>query len=409
MLRVSILAVGSEILDGRVPDTNSSFIASRLADLGVKPGQFLVCDDIIPEIVEALRYLQKYSDFIIVTGGLGPTTDDVTREALASFGAGKLCFREEEYESLRRFFERRNRPLNESHRCQAMVPDGAELITNPVGTASGFFMNLEGLTLVALPGVPAELMPMYTASVEPVIKEKLGCASLNTHLFRVTGLAESEVGDRVERLGLSGDIFVSYRAAFPEIQVKLKTSSDRNCLNEAVSRVREAIGARHIFSEERDRGLEDVICELFTGAGKTLAAAESCTGGMLGKMLTSVSGSSAYFAGGVVTYSNEAKVNLLGVDSSAIEACGAVSDEVARRMAKGASERLGTDYGVSITGVAGPAGGTEAKPVGTFFVGLSTPAEIFAQKFFFPSDRERIRRYACFMTMNMLRKSLLQP
>ena len=407
MPRISILAIGSELLDGRTQDTNSSFMAARLAEFGIKPGQFLVCDDVAGEIVGALRYLGSLSDFIIVTGGLGPTTDDVTREAVAEYSGRPLVFSTEEHEFLRAYFEKRNRTLGENHRRQALLPEGAERIPNPVGTASGFILRSSGIVLTVLPGVPAELERMFVDTVENLISEHCGGEILRTTLFRIFGLPESEVGDRIEALHIPEDVFVSYRAMFPEIQVKLKTAGDQHYLDEVAERVRGGVGGERIFSSDLKKDFEVTLRDMFISHGRTAAAAESCTGGMLGQILTGVPGASEYYLGGIVTYSNESKCALLGVDPNLLAAHGAVSGEVASAMAQGAKRAFGSDFAVSITGIAGPEGGSDEKPVGTFFTGLAAPDGVTFRKWFFPYGRERIRRYACFVAMDALRSAVM--
>lgn len=408
MFRVSILAIGSEILDGRVQDTNSSFIASRLSDLGIKPARFCVCDDDENEICACLDELAGVSDFIIVTGGLGPTTDDVTREAVAAFSGSGLSFCAEEFARLEAFFARRNRPLTANHNRQARVPDGSVLILNPVGTASGFFLEApqKKVMLAVLPGVPKELYPMFERDVVPMML-KLASEQGRVHVraFRVFGLGESQVGERIEDIKLPGDIVVSYRAMFPEVQVKLKAESEE-ILDKWRERVREAIGGEHIFSEDLSVSLEQTVHDLLIRLKRTISVAESCTGGMLGMMLTSMSGSSAYFRGGVLAYSNDLKTNLLGVDSETLMRVGAVSAETAEQMAVGVRLRLGSDMGISITGIAGPDGGSDEKPVGTVFIGLATDSGVVTGKIFFPSDRERVRRHAAYTALDMMRKAL---
>ena len=404
--RLSILAIGSEILDGRVLDTNSNFVAQHLAEHGIRPGQFLVCDDVIDEIVSALEYLRRESDFIIVSGGLGPTTDDITREAVAQYCRVPLEFSSEEFEWLKAFFAKRGRPLTSGHDRQAMLPQGAQRFPNPVGTASAFLVRTaDGDTIVCMPGPPKEFHAVFRESIERCILDHFGTRELHSHMFRVFGLPEAAVGDRIEALALSADIFVSYRAAFPEVQVKLKSTQPELLSAACLERVREALGAAHIFSEDAAAGMPEMLQRLFIEKGLSLCVAESCTGGMLGELLTAVPGSSAYFKGGVLSYSNAIKEALLDVPAATLEAFGAVSEETAVAMARGARARCGADFAASITGVAGPEGGSAEKPVGTFFVGIAGPSGAHATKYFMPFDRERVRRYACFRAMLDVREA----
>ena len=408
MSAVSFLAIGSEILDGRIQDTNSAFMTSRLIEHGIGPRKILVCDDRIPEIVDSLKYLRTFSDIIVVGGGLGPTTDDVTRESIAEFSGKKLIFHENEFELLKQFFEKRQRALSENHKRQAMIPEGAKLIKNHVGTASGFIVELEdGAKIICLPGVPAELMSMFEATVEPLIVSHFKTRSqIKKRVFRIFGLMESEVGSRIESLSLPEGIVASYRANFPEIQVKLKSEGSEEELKEVASEVKAVIGEEFIFSQSLEWGIERVVHDLLLRSAKRVGTAESCTAGMLGMFLTNTPGSSTYYVGGVNSYSSQVKIHVLGVSQKTIQDYGEVSESTAKEMALGIRKLLNSDIGLSITGIAGPSGGTPKKPVGTVWIGLATGSECFGVKMFFPSDRERIRRFSTYFALDVLRRHL---
>lgn len=404
---LAVLITGAEVLDGRVLDTNSQYIAQQLSLYDLQPSVMLKVGDDIDDICRALEFLD--AEMIIVSGGLGPTTDDLTRDAIARFAGVELVRHEESAQRLEEYARSRKRTLSVNNMRQAFVPAGSEVLANTRGTAPGFLVrrnDVRGEQLIfALPGVPAELRAMLATYVLPQVTARLGATALFRHSFRIFGLPEAEVGLRIERIGLPPQILVSYRAAMPEIHVVLKSAIT---LDEAhIEAVRRAIGLDNIVSEDIERGLEQVVHELALRQKVTVAVAESCTGGLLGSFLSSQPGSSAYLQGGVISYSNEVKQKLLRVERASLEAHGAVSEQVAIEMATGARICTGAQIGLSITGVAGPDGGSEAKPVGTFYIGIATPQGTQAFRFFFPSFRARVRTFAAYSALDVLRRALL--
>jgi nicotinamide-nucleotide amidase len=412
---ISVLVTGSELLDGRANETNSHLIIQALAECGLAVEHVLSCDDQIQNIKSSLDFLRRCSDTVIVSGGLGPTSDDLTREAISEISSKELVLNRACLEHMEAFFmKRRGRAMDPSNQKQALFPAGCRIIPNPAGTAAGFAIEIDAAQrrclVIALPGVPSELRIMVSESVLPALKQKYQIAEsqvYNRRVLRIFSVPESTVGSRLSAIKPPQQVSVSYRAHFPEIQVMLKAlpaeypALELKALSE---RARQAIGNDHVFSESLELDLCQVLHQIFVEQAITIAIAESCTGGLLGSMLTYQPGSSKYFLGGAITYSNESKVKSLGVTPRALEQHGAVSFEVARQMAQGVRQSLGARLGLSITGVAGPEGGSAEKPVGTFFVGLSDPHQTAAYHCFFNSSRDKVRTFAAWTALDIVRR-----
>jgi nicotinamide-nucleotide amidase len=406
---IGFLAIGSELLDGRVHESNALFAARALADFGVGLAGVTLCDDAESEITDALDHLINYSSIIIVSGGLGPTTDDLTREALAHYCGVTLFEDAGSLEYIKSIFEKRQRSFNPTNAKQASFPVGATIIINPVGTAPGFSIVTEKpgrkVILIALPGVPKEYTTMFSESVQPLILSSLGITHIPPRkLIRVFGLPESEIGGRVEALKLSSELSISYRAHFPEIQVKIGHERDTELVAESMKRIEAALGSDRIFARSLDVRFEDYALDIVLQKNLTIGLAESCTGGAIGHLITNVPGASKVFLGSIVSYANQAKKALLGVSSASLDSVGAVSEEIASEMALGARQRFGSDIALSITGIAGPDGGSEDKPVGTYFIGLATSDGCQVFKLFFLSSRENFKRFVSWVALDILRR-----
>jgi len=406
-LSVSILATGSELLDGRVVDTNSNFVAKELAERGLKLRRVLTVDDDLSELVAGLRELSATSELIITSGGLGPTTDDLTRDAVAAFFGVTLTENPEGRKHLEDFYRKRNRPIDHTNLKQALLPTGSSMIPNEVGTAPGFIASRPGgPTVCSLSGVPKEFKSMFFASVWPLIESRTqGAVEFHRVTFKTFGLPESTVGKIVEGARLPGEITVSYRAAFPEVHVVLKAVKSF-ALTDHAETVRKVIGAPPIFTEDASATFAQVVHDALLARGLTLATAESCTGGLISEMLTRTPGSSATFKGGIVAYDNSVKKDLLNVPAETIASHGAVSAETVRAMAASVRERCGTDIGVSVSGIAGPDGGTPEKPVGTFYIGVAAPTESFEIRALYLGERQSVRTYAAYVALDLVRRLL---
>lgn len=418
---VELINTGSELLLGRTLNTHQQWLGRRLADLGYVVSRQVCVPDTGPAIGQAVRESLARADLILVTGGLGPTSDDLTRELIAQLLGRPLREDPAIVAQLQHFFASRNRPMPERNRVQAMVPEGATVLPNPHGTAPGLCMELrpnpfrEGGSptwLVMLPGPPRELRPMFSEVVAPLIRRVLPLqGDYVCHTLRTTGLGESVLAARVTRplqpLVEQG-LEVGYCAHPGRVDVRLAARGEAaaRLVRAGEGVVREELGA-YLFGEG-DEELEAVIIRRLTEREETLAVAESCTGGCIAHRLTNVPGASAVFLAGLVTYSNEAKQKFLGVSAEALAEHGAVSEAVARAMAEGVRQQNRATYGLSVTGIAGPSGGTLTKPVGTVFVALAGPSATRVEKNFNPCDRETFKDVTAQQALDLLRRQLIQ-
>ena len=408
-----ILAVGTEVLLGDLVDTNTAWLSARLAALGVSVYRHVTVGDNKQRIVAALLEASSRADLVITTGGLGPTSDDLTNECLG-LAAGRQMV---EYPEARRhvdeMFARFGREPTSSNYKQALFPEGSRLIPNPLGTAMGALLELDGALVATFPGVPIEMKRMFEETLEPFIKQRTEGSIVSRTLW-FTGIGESALAEKVQDLLDASDPTVAPLAG--QGKVRLRVTARAASHEEAEKRIEPVAEEilnrlkKYYFGED-DETLEGVVGRLLTEKGATLALAESCTGGLLAKRLTDRAGSSAYFVEGLVTYSNEAKERLLGVPHELLVEHGAVSEPVACAMAEGVREDADTDYGLSITGVAGPDGGTEEKPVGLVFVGLSDVSGTVAEKLDLSAwarSREAIRERSANRAFDLLRRRILE-
>lgn len=412
-MRVEILATGDEIRSGALVDSNSAYIAERLEDNGFQVVRHTSVGDDLAALTATLREIGGRADVAVVTGGLGPTVDDRSAEAAATAADLSLAFNPTAWENVKRFFRTFNRPMTESNRKQALLPDGCDVLFNAVGTAPGFALTIERCRFYFLPGVPYEMKRMLAEQVMPDLTARLGDAALHSRVRTITtfGLPESLAGEKVAGVeDAFPGLILGLRANFPQIQIKLYgRSADaaqlERSLDAAVRWAAERLGPAVI--SVHGHPMEAVVGRRLVDKGATLALAESCTGGLIANWLTNVAGSSDYFLFSAVTYANSAKIDVLGVNAETLEAHGAVSEETAREMAEGARRVAGATYGLATSGIAGPDGGTEEKPVGTVCVGLAGPDGSFARRFNFTFGRRLMNKKIFAMAaLDLLRKEL---
>jgi nicotinamide-nucleotide amidase len=410
-MKAAIVAVGSELLDPLRRETNGAYLTGRLREIGVDVFERTLVADDGAWLEGAFREALSRADVVISTGGLGPTEDDLTRDA-ASRAVGRPLRRDEGIlEWLRARFARFNRVMAPVNEKQADVIEGATVLPNARGTAPGQWLEWQGRLLFLLPGPPGEMKPMFDDQVLPLLRERAGGRVLRTRVLRIASMGESDVEQVVAPLYKT---FENPRTTIlgGAGQTELHLTAEAGSESEAEARLEElASGLRallpgRIFSEDGSE-LAEVVAALLRERRLTLALAESCTGGLVAARLTSVPGSSEFLDRGYVTYSNQAKVDLLGVDPKLIEAHGAVSEEVARAMAEGARRAARTDLGVGITGIAGPGGATPDKPVGLVFLALAGTVGDRVRRVQFPGDRERVRGQAAQAALEMIRRAVL--
>jgi nicotinamide-nucleotide amidase len=406
-MKAEIIAVGSELLTPDRLDTNSLFLTEELNGIGIEVVRKTVVGDNRDLLAEAFRGALNRVPLIIASGGLGPTEDDLTRETLADLLGRKLRRNDDILRHIEGRFRSLGREMPAVNVRQAMVPEGAEILENPRGTAPGLWLEDSGRTIALLPGPPRELKPLFREQVLPRLQRRVSGVRLYHREIRVTGLGESHVEQRILPIySRYPEVTTTILAAPGETQIHLRVWTDdaqhaKKTLDEIVQGFEIALTDR-IFSED-GRSLEEVVAHELTLNNATIAAAESCTGGLLAQRLTSIAGSSSYFLGGVVCYSNELKTAWADVPPEMILAKGAVSPEVAVALAEGIRRRVGSTLGVGITGVAGPGGGSEEKPVGTVHVALSYAGGVKERGMRFPGDRESIRWQASQVALDLVR------
>ncbi|MGA7921560.1 MAG: competence/damage-inducible protein A [Candidatus Acidiferrales bacterium] len=412
-MNAEIIAVGSELLTPYRMDTNSLWLTDHLNRLGVRVIHKSVVGDSPSEMFSTFRQALDRADVIVASGGLGPTDDDRTRETVAELLGRKLHRDEEILRGIQERFRSFARTMPEINVRQAMVPEGATVLRNPRGTAPGLWLEANGHILVLLPGVPNELKHMFEEEVGPRLAKLGQDERLFTRDLRVTGLGESDVETRVRPLyELYPDTETTILASPTGTQLHPRTWSRdpvkaKKLLDEITKRMALALG-ENLYSTHGE-ALEEVVARVLTENRATIAVAESCTGGMLAERLTNVPGSSSYFLGGVICYSNDLKSSLVSVPQPLIEAKGAVSSEVALALADGIRKRTGATLGVGVTGIAGPGGGTPAKPVGLVHIGLADEHGARERAYRFPGDRQRIRQHAAQSALDAVRRYFLFP
>jgi nicotinamide-nucleotide amidase len=413
MIKAEIISIGDELLIGQVVNTNASWMAVELNKAGIGVVHIEAISDDSESIKRALDHAADRADVVLITGGLGPTRDDITKHVLADYFHSKLVFHEPSYEQVKRLFHKRNRDVLPVNRKQAEVPDNCIPLLNIHGTAPGMWFEKEGRIFVSMPGVPYEMKTLMSDHVIPMLKEKFGLEPIYHKTIMTFGMGESRIAEKIAAIedSMPAHIKLAYLPQPGMVRIRLSASGlDRDTLlkdlNEQSERIRKRIPS--LVFGYNEMSLEKVIGNLLKEQGRTMVTAESCTGGYLAHLITSIPGSSAYFLGSIIAYANEVKIQQLGVKPSDLDQHGAVSKEVVEAMARGARETLGADYALSTSGVAGPDGGTEEKPVGTVWVALATPENVSSKLLHLGDDRGRNIRVSALAAMNMLRLELIR-
>jgi nicotinamide-nucleotide amidase len=407
-----ILTIGDELLRGEIIDSNKSFLSEKLLGIEVETRFHASVNDDPADMRDAFLRAAERSKIVLVSGGLGPTRDDLTVEVLAETFGRKLVQHEASLRQMEAFFARLGREMAPSNAKQALVPEGAEVLPNPVGTAPGCMLDLGRAVFFCMPGVPRELYRMMEEQVLPRVAARLGGGRgvMRAALLRTFGLGESNLEDMLQDVGRGESVILCFRTAFPENF--LRPVARAATVAEADARLARACAAIEaklgpLVYTRGEETMEAVVGRMLAERGLTLATAESCTGGLIGARLTAVPGSSRYYRGGIVAYANEAKRDLLGVPEALLREHGAVSAPVARAMAEGARARLGADLALATTGISGPDGGTPEKPVGLVWIAFASQSGVEAEQMIFPFDRERHRTLTAQTALDWVRRALL--
>ncbi len=409
-MNAEIICIGTELLLGHIVNTNASFIAARLAEAGIDHYFQVTVGDNPKRLSDTIRNALKRSNVIITTGGLGPTVDDITAHTIAGALNMRLVLDRSAISGMNEFFKRLNHKIPKTSLRQALVPEGARCLNNPLGTAPGIVIESGEKIIIALPGPPREMQPMMENHVIPYLKKKFCGKIIKSRSIKLIGIAEAAVNDKVkDLLELSGPVQVGIYAKQREVELKIMAKAENEKLTDLeIAKIEKQIRKRlgeYVYGADKET-LEQIVGDRLIKKNKTIATAESCTGGLAANLLTNVSGSSSYFKEGLITYSNESKVKYLGVPPKLIKDHGAVSPEVAKRMAKGIREKAGTDIGLGITGIAGPTGATKSKPVGLVYIALATKNKLICKQFNFLGSRIEIKYQAAMAALDLLRKNI---
>ncbi|RPI02279.1 MAG: competence/damage-inducible protein A [Calditrichaeota bacterium] len=412
MIAVEIISIGDELLIGQTINSNAAWMGERLLEIGIHLNWVTTVGDDRDRILQALRIAESRADVILVTGGLGPTHDDITKHVLCEHYGAKLVFNQQIYDQVFERFQKRGITMAKVNADQAMVPDIAHIMPNKLGTAPGMMFRKGPKCCYVMPGVPFEMKAMMIDQVLPELKSASGSSTILVHHFMTTGVAESTLFEMLDNLpAIQQSVDVAFLPSLFGVKLRLMAKAESPAaaekrLAEGVTRVREKVG-KFIYADE-DRSLEAIVAELLTHRQETVAVAESCTGGMVANMLTNIPGSSHFFNRGIVCYSNQSKIELLNVPESMILQHGAVSSAVALAMAKGMRQMAQTDYGLALTGIAGPDGGTAEKPVGLVFIACADHQGAVYERHQFANDRLGNKQRAAQAALNLLRKKILE-
>ncbi len=406
-MKATVITIGDEILIGQIVDTNSAWIGQQFSLMGIRIHEIISCGDDAEQITDALNRAKASSQVVIMTGGLGPTKDDITKNTLVQYFNTELELNEEVWEKMKQIFEKRGLQVLEMNRSQAMIPKACTMLPNLRGTAQGMWFDIDGVVFVSMPGVPHEMKHLMQEQVFPRLRERFSFPKIVHATVMTAGAGESVVASKLSEFEaqLPSHIKLAYLPNLGVVKLRLSTSGEGEALRaevEAQKQQMKAILGNLVYTDGEDT-LEQFLGQKLLAEKATVSCAESCTGGYIAHLFTSVPGSSKYFEGGVVSYSYEVKEKILGVSKETLNTVGAVSEECVREMLVGLLRTTGTTYGMAISGIAGPDGGTPDKPVGTVWIAVGTQEKMVARKFqFFPSRMENIRVFSN-AALNMLR------
>ncbi|MDR0802702.1 competence/damage-inducible protein A [Fluviicola sp.] len=409
MIDVEIISIGDELLIGQTINTNASWMGAQLADNGIKVSYVATISDSWDAIMAALCEAQQRSRVVLITGGLGPTKDDITKQVLCSYFGTRLVLDESVLHHVESFFIKKNRPMLDVNKLQAMVPEACEILFNDLGTAPGMWFEKEGTIFVSMPGVPYEMKFLMEAYVLPRLLVRFPVKKLIRRTYLTQGIGESFLAERIadweNQLRAEG-LDLAYLPSPGVVKLRISSNSGKQeRVDYFGAQLIEMIPA-YLYGEEEET-LTEVVGRLLDQRKETVGTVESCTGGSVMASLTGISGSSAYVLGGLVTYSNELKMKLANVNAQTLETFGAVSEETVLEMASGGKQQLGVDWSISVSGIAGPTGGSEDKPVGTVWIAIDGPERKISRKFLFGSDRQRTVQMTVLTALNLLRCEIL--
>ncbi|MCK5823158.1 MAG: competence/damage-inducible protein A [Bacteroidales bacterium] len=411
-MKAEIVSIGDEILIGQILNTNSKWMAEQLNLIGINICQITSISDNKSHIIKALCEASNRADIILITGGLGPTKDDITKNALCEYFDTKLVFNQNVYRNIERFISKRDMDMNNLNKEQAEVPENCKIIPNKYGTAAGMWFEKNNKVYVSMPGVPFEMISMMNDDVISLIKNKFKTPIIIHKTILTQGYPESELAEKLSDWedNLPQNMSLAYLPSPKNLRLRLSVKGENSELltkeiDTEIDKLKKQINS-YIFGYDKET-LQEVVGKLLILNNKTLASAESCTGGNIAQLITSVSESSKYFLGSVVAYSNKIKTSILNVNNNSIEKHGAVSKQVVCEMASGIINSFNSDYAIATSGIAGPSGGTEEKPVGTTWIAVASKDKIIAKKFLFGDNRERNITRASATALNMLRKLIL--
>ena len=412
-MTAQIITIGDEILIGQIIDTNSAWMGQQLNMQGIQVGKIVTVSDTHKDITEAVDAALLEADIILLTGGLGPTKDDITKKALADYFGVDMRFSESTYNRIQRLFQKFGKSMTKAHHEQSYMPANADILMNKMGTAPGMWFEHKGKVLVSMPGVPYEMKYLMEAEVLPKLKKQFPGKPIAHRTILTVGEGESRIADLIDPFieALPANIKMAYLPGTGQVRLRLTgTGDDENELNALLDKKVEELKpliAELVFGFEKEK-LEEVVGRMFLEKGKTLATAESCTGGFLAHKITSIPGSSAYFMGSVIAYSNAVKMNQLNVKPDTLKNHGAVSEETVKEMMQGALDLLKTDLAIAISGVAGPDGGTPEKPVGTIWIAIGDKNNTKTYQLNLWKDRMKNIEYTTTVALNVIRKFLLE-